>query len=65
MYDVKVGDVCAVGVCSLNSQQFQGENIKVSPEEVSSAILMNMKEIAEDYTGKTVVDAVITVPGLL
>jgi molecular chaperone DnaK len=35
---------------------------KYSPQEVSAAILTKMKTTAESYLGKTVTDAVITVP---
>lgn len=35
---------------------------KMSPSEISSMILRKMKEIAEDYLGQEVTDAVITVP---
>ena len=42
--------------------QYKGENKEFQPEEVSSMILVKMKEIAESYIGETVTDAVITVP---
>ena len=35
---------------------------KLSPSEVSAAILQKMKSTAEDYLGETVTDAVVTVP---
>jgi molecular chaperone DnaK len=35
---------------------------KISPAEVSSMILAKMKEVAEDYLGEPVTDAVVTVP---
>ena len=42
--------------------QFQGEEKKFHPEEVSSVILTKMKETAEAYLGTKVNDAVVTVP---
>jgi len=41
---------------------FRGESKTFSPEEISSMILVKMKEIAEAYLGETVTDAVVTVP---
>ena len=38
------------------------EGREYSPEELSSMIIAKMKKIAEDYLGKEVTDAVITVP---
>merc|ERR1712072_787760 len=32
------------------------------PEEISSMILLKMKEIAESYMGETITDAVVTLP---
>merc|ERR1712156_189310 len=40
----------------------KGENKAMAPEEVSSMVLTKMKETAENYLGKEVKHAVITVP---
>jgi len=42
--------------------QYKGEVKDFSPEEISSMILVKMKEIAEAYIGNDVKQAVITVP---
>ena len=39
-----------------------GEKKVFSPEEISSMVLVKMKDIAESFMGKTVKDAVVTVP---
>lgn len=41
---------------------YKGESKKFQPEEISSMVLIKMKEIAEAYLSKTVKNAVITVP---
>ena len=41
---------------------YKGELKEFQPEEISSMILVKMKETAEAYLGKTVTSAVITVP---
>lgn len=42
--------------------QFKGKTEIFTPEQISAMILEKMKKIAEDYLGKTVKDAVISVP---
>ena len=44
------------------SVESRGEKREFLPEEISSMILVKMKEIAESYLGDKVTDAVITVP---
>uniref|UniRef100_A0A060T8H6 Endoplasmic reticulum chaperone BIP n=1 Tax=Blastobotrys adeninivorans TaxID=409370 RepID=A0A060T8H6_BLAAD len=41
---------------------YNGEEKTFTPEEISAMILGKMKEIAEDYLGKKVTHAVVTVP---
>lgn len=42
--------------------QFKGQVKRFAPEEISSMVLMKMKDTAEAYLGSKVRDAVITVP---
>ncbi|BGP56920.1 hypothetical protein JCM8202_000875 [Rhodotorula sphaerocarpa] len=42
--------------------EYKGESKQFTPEEVSSMVLLKMKETAEAYLGGTVKDAVVTVP---
>ena len=42
--------------------QYKGESKTFQPEEISSMVLIKMKEIAESYLGEKVDSAVITVP---
>jgi len=42
--------------------QFKGETKTFTPEEISSMVLLKMKETAEAFLGQTVTEAVITVP---
>jgi L1 cell adhesion molecule like protein len=42
--------------------EYRGEQKEFTPEEISSMVLLKMKETAESYLGGTVKDAVVTVP---
>jgi len=42
--------------------KYMGEEKKFQAEEISSMVLVKMKEIAETYLGKTIKNAVVTVP---
>lgn len=42
--------------------EYKNETKTFYPEEISSMVLVKMKETAEAYLGKTVTDAVVTVP---
>ena len=49
------------GKCLIHAN-YLNEEKTFTPEEISSMILLKMKETAESYLGETVTDAVITVP---
>lgn len=42
--------------------QYKGKEEKFYPEQISSMVLIKMKEIADDYLGAKTKDAVVTVP---
>ena len=42
--------------------EYKGEEKLFTPEEISSMVLLKMREIAEAYMGNEVKDAVVTVP---
>ncbi|KAJ7285914.1 heat shock protein HSS1 [Mycena rebaudengoi] len=42
--------------------EYRGESKEFSPEEISSMVLLKMKETAESYLGTTINNAVVTVP---
>lgn len=44
------------------SVTYKGKQEKFHPEQISSMVLTKMKNIAEDFVGKEIKDAVITVP---
>ena len=44
------------------SVKYKGQKKNFTPEEISSMILSKMKNIAEEYMGETIKNAVITVP---
>ena len=44
------------------SVNYRGEDKEFSPEEISSMVLLKMKETAEAYLGGTINNAVVTVP---
>ena len=54
--------VCKQGDKPYIQVQYKGEEKDFSPEEISSMILLKMKETAESYLGTPISDAVITVP---
>merc|ERR1712080_298121 len=55
-------DVVSDGGKPKISVEFKGETKSFCPEEISSMVLLKMKETAEAYLGKAVSNAVVTVP---
>jgi len=54
--------VVDVGTKPMLQVEYKGESKTFSPEEISSMVLLKMKETAEAYLGKEVKSAVVTVP---
>jgi len=54
--------VVDVGGKPVIQAEYKGETKKFTPEEISSMVLLKMKETAEAYLGGDVKDAVVTVP---
>merc|ERR1712188_195734 len=54
--------VAGTGDKPLIDVEFKGERKSFSAEEISSMVLIKMKETAESYLGQEVKDAVVTVP---
>ncbi len=54
--------VSGLGDKPLINVDFKGSKYQFTPEEISSMVLIKMKEIAEAHIGKKVTSAVITVP---
>merc|ERR1712038_1018167 len=57
-----MGKIVDKGGKPMISAQVKGEEKVMAPEEVSSMVLTKMKETAENYLGKEVKHAVVTVP---
>merc|ERR1712164_196028 len=57
-FTVEAGDADKPMICV----EFHGEAKKFSAEEISSMVLVKMKEVAEAFLGKDVKNAVVTVP---
>merc|ERR1712137_899465 len=54
--------ISGVGGTPIIEVEYKGETKKFKAEEISSMVLVKMKEIAEAYLGKEVKNAVVTVP---
>ena len=59
-YPIKVSNDSS-GKCVITAN-YLGEEKTFTPEEISSMVLVKMRETAEAYLGEKVTDAVITVP---
>lgn len=60
-------NVCSVQVVNRNNKphvvaKVKGEDKTFAPEEISAMVLGKMREIAEDYLGEKINNAVVTVP---
>jgi L1 cell adhesion molecule like protein len=55
-------NVVADGQKPMIEVEYQGQPKQFSPEEISSMVLIKMKQTAESYTGEDVSNAVVTVP---
>ena len=42
--------------------EYKGKKESFLPEEISAFVLSKMKQIAKDYLGKEITDAIVTVP---
>ncbi|XP_017245785.1 heat shock cognate 70 kDa protein [Daucus carota subsp. sativus] len=63
--DMKFWPFKVIGDCDKKPKivvNYKGVERQFSPEELSSMVLLRMKEIAEDYLGKNVTNVVVTVP---
>lgn len=54
--------VCRDGNKPVFEVDYKNEKKQFTPEEISSMVLLKMKETAEAYLGEKVTDAVVTVP---
>jgi len=54
--------ICGPGGTPIIDVEYKGERKSFKAEEISSMVLIKMKEIAEAYLGKEVKNAVVTVP---
>merc|ERR1711991_587030 len=57
-----MGCISGAGGKPMIEVEYKGETKQFAPEEISSMVLVKMKEVAEAYLGKDVKNAVVTVP---